>query len=234
MVRDDDADAAYLAEVGSSSIYLGILARSYGRLLQSRRSRRRPLSRRLLLMHVNAVATQQLCCQNVDVTLEETLMATSVFFSFHYSRDIIRVQKVANIGALDGQTLNRQNWEQVKRQGKAAIENYIDKEMAYKRAVVVLIGRQTAARPWVQYEIRKAWAARKPLVGIHINGLSDFQDKVDFAGPNPFRQFGFSDSSKTYADYIPVYVPSGNTSQEVYASISRNINGWIDHAYRRP
>ena len=36
--RDDDAQAAYLGEVGSSTIYVGILARTYGRLLPSRRS----------------------------------------------------------------------------------------------------------------------------------------------------------------------------------------------------
>jgi len=36
--RDDDPQAAYLAEVASSSIYLGILARTYGRLLPSRLS----------------------------------------------------------------------------------------------------------------------------------------------------------------------------------------------------
>lgn len=36
--RDDDAQAAYLAEVASSSIYLGVLGRTYGRLLPSRLS----------------------------------------------------------------------------------------------------------------------------------------------------------------------------------------------------
>src|ERR1035437_7571574 len=30
--RDDDAEVAYLSEVDSSSIYLGILSRTYGRL----------------------------------------------------------------------------------------------------------------------------------------------------------------------------------------------------------
>jgi len=161
-------------------------------------------------------------------------MATSVFFSFHFTRDIIRVQRVANIGALEGQALNRQNWEKVKAQGKQAIEKYIDEEMAYKRAVVVLIGRETAYRPWVQYEIKKAWAAKKPLVGINIHGLQDFEGNTDSAGPNPFRQFSFSDSDKTYADYVPVFMPAGNTSQGVYNNISQNISSWIDRAYRRP
>jgi Domain of unknown function (DUF4062) len=36
--RDDDPQAAYLGEVASSTVYLGILARTYGRLLPSRLS----------------------------------------------------------------------------------------------------------------------------------------------------------------------------------------------------
>lgn len=36
--RDDDAEVAYLSEVASSTVYVGILGRSYGRLLKSRLS----------------------------------------------------------------------------------------------------------------------------------------------------------------------------------------------------
>jgi hypothetical protein len=36
--RDDDAEAAYLGEVASSTIYLGVLGEKYGRLLKSRMS----------------------------------------------------------------------------------------------------------------------------------------------------------------------------------------------------
>lgn len=36
--RDDDAEAAYLAEVRSCTLYIGILGRTYGKLGQSRRS----------------------------------------------------------------------------------------------------------------------------------------------------------------------------------------------------
>lgn len=101
-------------------------------------------------------------------------MSKSVFFSFHYDHDAWRVQQVANIGALEGQPiLSSQNWEKVKRRGEAAIKKWIAEQMAYKSAVVVLIGRQTAGRPWVRYEIIEAWNSRKPLVGVRINGLAD-------------------------------------------------------------
>ncbi len=115
-------------------------------------------------------------------------MAKSVFYSFHYDRDVQRVQLVRNINALEGQPLlNSQNWEEVRRKGDAAIQRWINDEMAYKKAVVVLIGQQTASRPWVIYEIEKAWADKKPLLGVRIHGLSSF-GTTDKAGPNPFEK----------------------------------------------
>src|SRR2546423_940431 len=100
-------------------------------------------------------------------------MAKTVFYSFHYTRDVHRVQLVRNIDALEGQPiLNSQQWETVRRGGTPAIQKWIDGEMAYKRAVVVLIGKETASRPWVKYEIQKAWSIKKPLVGLRIHGLS--------------------------------------------------------------
>ena len=94
------------------------------------------------------------------------MMAKTVFYSFHYDRDVHRVQLVRNVDALQGQPLlNSQDWESVQSRGRQAIENWIDDQMKYKRAVVVLIGQQTAGRPWVKYEIqnrgttaRRSWA----------------------------------------------------------------------------
>ena len=75
-------------------------------------------------------------------------MAKSVFYSFHYDRDVHRVQLVRNIDALEGQpVLNAQDWEAVRRQGDQAIEKWIDEQMKYKKAVIVLIGAETANRP---------------------------------------------------------------------------------------
>ena len=88
------------------------------------------------------------------------------FASFHYDRDYARVQQVLNMGAIEGQTIvSSQKWEEVKRNGKAAVEKWIDDQMKGKSAVVVLVGAETASREWVNYEIRKAWNSYKPIVG---------------------------------------------------------------------
>ena len=90
-----------------------------------------------------------------------------VFYSFHYDNDVFRVQQVRNMGVVDGNApVSANDWEQVKRQGDAAVERWIDESMKYRRCVVVLIGSETASRKWVNHEIRRAWELKKGLFGI--------------------------------------------------------------------
>lgn len=149
-------------------------------------------------------------------------MAKSVFYSFHYERDVNRVQLVRNINALEGQPLlNSQGWEQVRRQGEQAIKNWIHQEMAYKRAVIVLIGQETATRPWVKYEIEKAWADKKPLLGVRIHGLSSM-GTVDRPGVSPFSA----------SSGIPVFDPTTLSwdgkidSKATYKKLVDNLEWW--------
>jgi hypothetical protein len=175
------------------------------------------------------VVTQQI------VESEAQPMARSSFLSFHYQRDFWRVQQIRNIGALDNQQiLPAQDWESVQAQGDAAVEKWIDKQMNYKAAVIVLIGAETSTRKFVKYEIRRAWQMKKPMLGIYINGLKDSNGKTDVKGRNPFDQFKFSDSPKTYADYVPCFTPTGVTSDQVYADIKNNLTYWIDQGYKTP
>lgn len=157
----------------------------------------------------------------------------AVFYSFHYDRDAWRVQQILNMGMLDGQSiLNHQDWEAVKRKGDQAIKDWIQEQMNYKSAVVVLIGAETASRPWVLYEITKAWNDKRGLVGVRINGLANKSGATDPAGSDPFTKVTFT-SGGSLADYVPVYTPSGRTSQEVYASIKENLTTWVGNAYKR-
>lgn len=159
-------------------------------------------------------------------------MARSVFYSFHYARDAWRIQQIINMGALEGQTiLNPQKWEEIKRRGAAAIERWIAEQMAYKSAVVVLVGAETAKRPWVQHEIAYAWNRRKPLVGIRINGLADRDGRTDAAGANPFSKVSLNGGG-TVGDHVPLKTPKGATSRDVYADIERNLRTWVDDAYK--
>lgn len=160
-------------------------------------------------------------------------MAKSVFYSFHYDRDAWRVQQIINMGVLENQQiLSAQDWESVKQQGDAAIEDWIDDQMAYKRAVVVLVGAQTASRRWVRYEIAKAWDDKRPLVGVRIHGLADSNGNTDSWGADPFANVQLKGGG-TVADYVTLHNPSGYDSKSIHADIAANLETWVDSAYRR-
>jgi hypothetical protein len=160
-------------------------------------------------------------------------VAKTVFYSFHYDRDAWRVQQIINMGALEGQTiLNAQDWEEIKRKGEQAIKDWIADQMKYKSAVVVLVGNQTANRPWVRHEISYAWNNYKPLVGIRIHGLENSSKETDAAGDNPFERVTLQGGGSV-GDYVSLYQPTGSTSQQVHASIRANLTNWVDSAYKR-
>ncbi|ROR72392.1 TIR domain-containing protein [Bogoriella caseilytica] len=136
-------------------------------------------------------------------------MAKSVFYSFHYDNDVYRVQLVRQIDALTGAPeITGQNWEEVRFKTEAAIQNWIDKEMNYKKAVIVLIGRRTAKRQYVQYEVERAWSMKKPLLGVRIHGLASLSDGPDSAGDDPFTALGMTG--------VPVFDP---TQKDCYGRI---------------
>jgi len=82
--------------------------------------------------------------------------ARKVFYSFHFDNDVMRTQQVRNIGVIEGnKPVSANEWETA-RKTPGGIEKWIDDNMKYKSCVIVLVGSETAQRPWVQYEIRKA------------------------------------------------------------------------------
>jgi antiphage defense system Thoeris ThsB-like protein len=156
-------------------------------------------------------------------------MARRVFFSFHYARDSWRVSQVRNCwltkqGADASPFLDKAEWEAIERQGKHAVRNWIDAQMYGTSVTVVLIGRTTADREWVQYEIRKSHSEGKGLLGIYIHNLQNQHRQTDFQGPNPFdRMFGTVEG---------VHYPFYRTYDWVYDDGYRNISTWIEAAAR--
>jgi MTH538 TIR-like domain (DUF1863) len=158
-------------------------------------------------------------------------MPRRVFFSFHFANDFSRTQLVRNMGALEGQTLCTPNaWEEVKQKGDAAIEKWIADNMYGKSCVVVLVGAETANRPWVRREIIKAWNDRKGVLGIRIDKLLDFNSRSSTAGQNPFDKITIGGTDRKLASIVPLITPSGIDSKAAYASIASGIEKWIEDA----
>lgn len=152
-----------------------------------------------------------------------------VFYSFHYDKDVMRVQQVRNIGALeDNQPVAPNNWEQVKRGGDNSIKKWIDDNMKYRSCVVVLVGEETAHRDWVNYEIRKAWEDGKGLLAIRIHNLKCPRNGTGVIGPNPFDSIRFTQANR-------VIVPEIYNPHPLYPNshIAENLEGWIEAAIRQ-
>jgi hypothetical protein len=153
-----------------------------------------------------------------------------VFYSFHFDNDVMRVQQIRNIGSVEGNPPTTPNeWETLKRTGKKAVENWIDQNMKYKRCIIVLIGSETASRPWVEHEIIKAWNDGKALLGIHIHNLRCPRNGTSRKGRNPFDLIKFNDG-RAMSSVVPCYDPN---SLNAYQDIANNISSWIDHAIRQ-
>lgn len=149
-----------------------------------------------------------------------------VFYSFHYGNDVFRVQQIRNIGVLEGNSpANANDWETIKRQGKASIQRWIDDNMKYKQCVIVLIGSETADREWVQYEIKKAWNNGKPIFGVYIHNLPCPRNGKSIKGKNPFELFTVN--GKSLSSLVTCYDPNAN---DAYNDIAKNISSWIDAA----
>lgn len=158
-------------------------------------------------------------------------MARKCFYSFYYMEDSWRVAKVKGIGAIEGQPIISANdWEQLERTGRKAVENWIAENMVGRSCVIVLIGTHTAQRPWVKHEIKYAFDNKKGLLGIHIHKLLDHNHLPSTKGPNPFD--GFTVKDKPLSNWAKVYDPTGADSKAAYASIEANIESWVETAIR--
>ena len=157
------------------------------------------------------------------------MLKRRVFYSFDYESDSWRAATVRNIGVVEGNrpvTYDRR--EGVKRQGARATQEWISDQMRHRSCTVVLVGAQTAVRPWIEYEIRKSWEDGMGVVGIHIHGLPDRDGHLSAKGPNPFGV-----GAGTHDDLsrvVKCYDPPGRTRKERYGWIRDNLADKVEEA----
>lgn len=108
-------------------------------------------------------------------------MARRVFFSFEYG-DVFRAMVVRNSWVTQGTTaagfVDAADFEQLKRQGDYAIQQWIDSQLKGTSVTVVLVGSGTCNSRWVRYEIEKSIRLGNGLLGIDISKIKDMQGKT--------------------------------------------------------
>lgn len=123
-------------------------------------------------------------------------MARRVFFSFHYDRDVWRANQVRNCNVIAGYDtagfFDHSEYEEAKKRGAEGIRQMIRRQLTNTTVTVVLIGSETASRPWVKYEIEQSIARRNGLLGVHIHHLKNHAGQTSFRGFAPSVPYGVS------------------------------------------
>jgi hypothetical protein len=154
-------------------------------------------------------------------------MARKTFFSFKYD-DVQKAMTIRNSWVAQGREsagfVDMADFEEVKKKGVTAINNWIDKQLNGTSVTVVLIGENTSDSKYVRYEIKKSIEIKNGLVAIFINNIKDFNGNKSTKGTNPFvKYFGFTPSKNpsypccTYYDWI---------NDDGY----NNMGNWIEKA----
>jgi hypothetical protein len=117
-------------------------------------------------------------------------MARRVFFSFHYDRDVWRANQVRNCNVVAGADIagffDHSEYVEAKRKGKDGIVRMIDRNLRQTSVTVVLIGKETAKRQWVRYEIKKSIERNNGFLGIRIHHLKNQHGESNWLpGPTP-------------------------------------------------
>ena len=148
-------------------------------------------------------------------------MTRKVFYSFHFDNDNWRAGQVRNIGTVEGdKPVNGNKWEDVKSKSDSTIKTWIDDNLKDKSCLVVLIGKKTSERKWVNYEINRAWALGKGVCGIYIHKLEDVLGNQSSKGKNPL------------ASHLPIFESTYSTSKYVYDDIKNNIAELVEDAIK--
>lgn len=132
-------------------------------------------------------------------------MARRVFFSFHYQRDIWRVNQIRNIPNVTGCAAagfqDASLWEEAKRKGDAAIKALINSGLQNTSVTVVCVGSQTAGRKFINYEIDQSMARGNGIVAVQIHHLIDRNGDTDVAGAIPFKIAANGYKAYKYVDH---------------------------------
>ena len=119
-------------------------------------------------------------------------MARSVFFSFHYDRDLWRANVVRKSWVTQGREAagfwDASLWEKAKKEGDDAVKAMIDQGMKGTSATAVLIGAETSGTKWVRYEISQSHKQGKGLLAAYIHKIKDSNGNTDEKGNNWFGE----------------------------------------------
>jgi len=108
-------------------------------------------------------------------------MARRVFFSFEYS-DVSRAMVVRNSWVTTGREaagfVDAADFEKLERLGEANVRQWIDSQLDGTSVTTVLVGANTCASKWVNYEIEASKRRGSGLLGIDISQIKNLAQQT--------------------------------------------------------
>lgn len=89
---------------------------------------------------------------------------------------------------------------------------------------VVLIGSETAKRPWVRHEIVQSWNRGNGIVGVWIHNIKNQDRMTDVAGANPLDYFKLPDGT--------LLSSVCKTYDSVLNDGRNNLGKWVEEAFQ--
>lgn len=155
-----------------------------------------------------------------------------VFFSFHYQLDIFRANVVRNAWVSKGGSQpagykDRSMWESAQTRNDRRLARMIDAALHGTSVTVVLIGAETASRPWVDHEIIESWNRGNGLLGVYIHNIRDMRDQsTSWPGENPFQGIEVEDDDGEVVDLAELITLYDWVLDDGYS----NFADWVEQA----
>ena len=160
-------------------------------------------------------------------------MARRVFFTFHYQRDIWRVNVVRNhwltkANARSAGYWDHSLWEETKKKGDEAIRKMINDGLVGSSVTTILIGLKTAGRKWIDYEIKQSVERGNGIIGVYIHQIANKVGTTDKKGHNPLDDWTINQNGQnaTLLSIYPTYDWKANNGY-------KNFAAWVEKAAKR-
>jgi hypothetical protein len=152
-------------------------------------------------------------------------VARRVFFSFHYARDVRRIQQVRNSWVVRERGESQPfydgaDFEDAKKRA-GGIENWIENQLKGCSVTAVLFGAETYEREWVKHEIKRSYELRMGILAIDIHNIRDPLNGTDRSGRNPLDHW-----SSGGKPFTAIYRTYDWVRDDGY----NNIAGWVEQA----
>jgi hypothetical protein len=150
-----------------------------------------------------------------------------VFFSFHYDRDVRRIQQIRQSWVIREQGaaapfFDKAEFEEAKRRS-GGIAKWIEDQLAGCSVTAVLYGRETYNREWVKFEIKRSYERKMGILAIDIHDVRDPLTGTDIPGRNPLEHWSASGTP-----FTSIYRTYNWVRDDGY----NNIGTWIERAAR--